>query len=342
MINFPITHLKDWFLANRRSLPWRRDPTPYKVWVSEIMLQQTQVAVVIPYFERWMEEFPNIERLAQTPLEKILKCWEGLGYYSRARNLLKGAIYVMDHYQGIIPSSKEQLAKIPGIGPYTLGAILSFAFHQKEAAVDGNVLRVLSRFCGYLDRVDTTEGRNKLHCVAQNILPEKEPWIIAEGVIELGALVCTKMPKCMECPLQEGCYAFKHHLQHTLPRKNKSVAITHLTRHVAVISHQEKFLIEKREEGNLMGDLYEYPYFDGEYKARDLTPLFENKLALKLQYIKPLPVQYHSFTRFRATLIPHLFTVIEGGDHHVWRSNRELTALPFSSGHKRILADLLK
>ncbi|NRA90187.1 MAG: A/G-specific adenine glycosylase, partial [Simkaniaceae bacterium] len=141
-----VTAIRKWFFKNRRNLPWRENPSPYEVWVSEIMLQQTQVSVVVPYFERWMNIFPTIEKLAGAPLEKVIKAWEGLGYYSRARNLHEGAKYLMEENGGELPSSAAELEKVKGIGPYTVGAILSFAYKQKRAAVDGNVLRVLARY----------------------------------------------------------------------------------------------------------------------------------------------------------------------------------------------------
>jgi A/G-specific adenine glycosylase len=341
MNNFPIELLREWFLENRRLLPWRKlPPTPYQVWISEIMLQQTQVAVVIPYFERWMNLFPTIESLAQAPLEKVIKCWEGLGYYSRARNLLKGANYIVEHHRGEFPSRKEEIAKIPGIGPYTLGAICSFAFHQKEAAVDGNVLRVLSRFKGFSEPIDTTEGKRTLNRYADEILPDEEPWIVAEALIELGALVCMKRPNCGKCPLKKGCFAYQNQLQHILPNKRKGQTITPLFRHVAVIQSQGKFLIQKRESGQVMADLYEYPYLEMDPYI-DPKAEFEEKLGLSLNHIQSLAIQKQAFTRYRVELFPHLYTTDYPLPPYIWKSEEELEHLPFSSGHRKILRTIL-
>jgi A/G-specific adenine glycosylase len=277
------------------------------------------------------------------PLECVLKCWEGLGYYSRARNLLKGARYVVANHSGELPAQKEALAKIPGIGPYTLGAILSFTFHQKAAAVDGNVLRVLNRFIGYEGYVDSFEGRKKLHAYAEAILPDYEPWIIVEALIELGALVCMKKAKCCDCPIQQECLAYRHQLQDLLPKKSKSIKTTRLIRHVAVIKCQGSYLIEKREGSALMKDLYEYPYFNTNSCAvLDPKSEFEKQLGLLLEYIKPLAKQKHSFTRYQADLLPHLFETKDRANKYSWRSLDELLALPLSSGHKRILISLME
>ena len=192
--------VQHWFLQSQRSFPWREDRSPYSVWISEVMLQQTQARVVIDYYQRWMKKFPDIEHLARAPLEEVIKQWEGLGYYVRARNLHKAAQYLVEHHQGIFPSSRELLEKIPGIGPYTVGAILSFAFHQKAAAVDGNVIRVLTRLFAMQEEVQTQSSKKWLWKCAENLLPEKEPWILVEGLIELGATVCTLKPKCSQCP----------------------------------------------------------------------------------------------------------------------------------------------
>jgi len=175
-----IQALKRWFLEVQRDFPWREDPSPYRVWVSEVMLQQTRAEVVVPYFERWMARFPTVEVLAEAPLDEVIKLWEGLGYYSRARNLHQGAQQIVRDYGGKLPNSADKLKKIKGIGPYTVGAILSFAFHQKVPAVDGNVLRVMSRY----QRIEEDIAKQKtVKMIGQRvaeILPEKEPRIVID------------------------------------------------------------------------------------------------------------------------------------------------------------------
>lgn len=339
MQKFPIQQLKEWFLHNRRSLPWRDSPTPYRVWISEVMLQQTQVSVVIPYFERWMKAFPTIEKLGQAPIEQVLKCWEGLGYYSRARNIHQAAIYLVSHHRGELPSG-EELAFIKGIGPYTQGAIRSFAFKQKAAAVDGNVLRVLSRFLAFEEEIDKPQSAKKLHHFAETILPNQEPWLISEALIELGAMVCTKKPKCHLCPLRKECLAYRHQLQHTLPNKRKRPSTIVLKRAVAVVTHQNHYLVKRGENGKVMADLYEFPYLDEETDIKRLTANFEKALDMPLTYLKPLASEKHSFTRYRVQLFPHRMEAKIKNATHEWKQQEELKELPFSSGHRRIVNHL--
>lgn len=344
MQKFPIDVLKEWFVAHRRVLPWRESHTPYRVWISEVMLQQTQVAVVIPYFERWMQAFPTIQVLAHASLEQVIKCWEGLGYYSRARNLHLAAKKIVEHYGGELPADSDALTEIPGIGPYTRGAILSFAFQQKAAAVDGNVLRVLSRFLACQEEIDLPHVKKRLSTYAEEMLPNEEPWLVSEGLIELGALVCGKKTKCEHCPLQRDCGAYRHHLQDVLPKKRARRSIIELIRQVAVIHCEGRYAVHKGERGKLMADLYEFPYLElalkGGEGASALTLQFESAFGVQLNYQKPLPVQQHSFTRYRASLFPHLLEALCPTSDYLWKTMEEIVLLPFSSGHKRILEDI--
>lgn len=336
---FPVELLKEWFLANRRELPWREDPTPYRVWISEVMLQQTQVAVVIPYFEKWMSLFPTIEALAAAPVEQVLKCWEGLGYYSRARNLHKAARQLVVEYRGELPQNQEELSKIKGIGPYTQGAIRSFAFKQKAAAVDGNVLRVLSRYLALEDEIEGTKAQRRLREYAEAILPEAEPWIVSEALIELGATLCNKRAECSMCPLKQGCLAFRHHLQEDLPKRKKRQEIISLKREVAIVTCEDLYLIQKRASGQLMADLYEFPYLEvGPEKNCHLA--FEESLNLNLTYIQTLPAQKQSFTRYRVQLFPHHFKTAKPAAGHLWKKWEDLKSFPFSSGHRKILSHI--
>lgn len=336
MTIFPNELLKNWFLKLRRSLPWRDQPTPYKVWISEIMLQQTQVSVVIPYFEKWMVHFPTIHDLAAAPIENVLKLWEGLGYYSRARNIHEAARYLVEEYGGVIPEDPEKLSAIKGIGPYTLGAILNFAFHKKAAAVDGNVERVLSRFFAL-----EVASRKEIEKRVEQFLPDEEPWIVSEGMIELGALICSKKPKCAICPLSEHCLAHQQGRELEFPKGKKQTPITQLVRFVAVIRQGDRYLLKKGEKGAIMEDLYEFPFV--EYReGESAKKIFERELGLSLKEIVPLAEQRHSFTRYRVRLIPYLFEAKESNDLLSWVSKDEIKKLPFSSGHRRILNQLLK
>ena len=329
-----IHELKNWFFLNRRALPWRDNPSPYEVWVSEVMLQQTQVSVVIPYFKKWMTLFPTITALAHASSQEVLKAWEGLGYYSRARNLHEGARALVKQSGGELPSTYEELRKVKGIGPYTVGAILSFAYREKRAAVDGNVFRVLSRYYGIMEPVDQVKVQNQIRDRCQELLPDKEPWILMEALIELGALVCQKKAKCLHCPLQSQCFAAQNGVQDRLPFKSSRVGVTHLKREVAVIVSEGALLIQKGEEGKVMADLYEFPYVE-------LGGSIGSKLGLSLKVIEPLSEVTHSFTRFKAMLYPSLYWAQKKDvSGCIWVLFHELDHLPFSSGHRKILKKL--
>lgn len=343
-----LTKLKQWFSSKFRDLPWRDSPSPYSVWVSEVMLQQTQVSVVIPYFERWMHRFPSVDALAKAPIASVLKLWEGLGYYSRARNLHEGARYVMEHFNGIIPNSAEELKKIKGLGEYTVGAILSFAFHQRAPAVDGNVMRVLSRYYCLSDDISQGKTQKKLREITLELLPEDEPWIISEGLIELGALVCTRKPKCLECPLVGSCLAFAKGKTEVLPVKSAPKATQFLHRLVAVVMHQGHLLVKQGAKGKVMADLFEFPYFEVdsspplEDQVKMIAGEVHTKLSLEVTWSQTLPQVKHSFTHHRALLLPHLCVAdtLKHVHGYEWISINQLKKRPFSAGHRRIFAEL--
>lgn len=329
---FETDKLKKWFAENKRDLPWRRLRSPYAVWISEVMLQQTQASVVVDYFHRWMERFPTIASLAEAPLDTVLKVWEGLGYYSRARYVHAAACHFLEKHGGEIPADRQELQKVKGLGPYTTGAILSFAFHKKAAAVDANVARVLSRY--FCLEEDLVKLQKRLWEIAEEILPEQEPWVVVEGLIELGAMVCGKDPKCAFCPIRKGCVAFHQGKQKSLPIKKKNKEITLLSRYVAVIYCDGHFLLKRGNKGKVMADLYEFPYFEGQ---EEITAAFPFAV-----FEKELQEQSHSFTRYRARLFPTLWRAMEKKEHphYSWVEEKFMRTLPFSSGHRRILQDL--
>ena len=322
--------LDEWFLQNRREFPWREAPTPYRVWISEVMLQQTRAVVVIPYFERWLTLFPDVPVLAAAPLTQVIKAWEGLGYYSRARNLHRGAQQIVDRFGGQIPSKREDLESIHGLGPYTVGAILSFGFHQRFAAVDGNVTRVLARYFWIEENVSKQSVKRKIAQAAESVLDAEEPWVTAEALIELGATICTPKPKCAVCPLQAQCLG--QHRAELLPIKNEEKAVTQLERVVVLIESEGRILVKKGEAGKVMADLYEFPYFERGVNV-------ERRLGLKVTILEKLPMVTHTFTRFKARLYPiYCKTDLPkqiGG--YEWVPCAILPELPFSAGHRRIL-----
>lgn len=316
-----IASLKKWFLQEKRDFPWRHNPSPYQVWISEVMLQQTQANVVVGYFHRWMEKFPTLETLAEASIDEVMKAWEGLGYYSRARNLHTAAKLM----RGSIPSDRSALEELPGFGPYTVGAVLSFAHHQKAAAVDANVKRVVSRlFASEEDITGKTEG----------LLPEKEPWVVMEALIELGALVCQKRPRCHICPLQSECRAFREGKVDLFPSQKKKIPITKLERRVAIIWSQGTFLVRQEELGKVLGGLFLFPYVE---KKDDWDFPLEMKFMTHMSPIE------HGFTRYRAILFPEVWQAktplpIAG---HRWVSEKEIEGLAFASGHRQILQKVL-
>lgn len=347
--------LKNWFLHKQRALPWRQNRSPYAIWVSEIMLQQTQVATVIPYFERWMERFPTLQHLALSSLDEVLKLWEGLGYYSRARNLHEGAKHILTHHHGIFPDSLLEITQIKGIGPYTQGAIASFAFHQRVAAVDGNVIRVLSRYYLIEDDVTKVKTVTYIRRLAQELLPEQESWITNEALIELGALVCTRVPQCQTCPLKQGCQAYLSGKTSSIPLKSKTKAIETLHRTAAIIKCKDHLLVRHVEQGEIMEGLHEFPYFqihtnpnnnnkNDSHKLNDehseLIKCISDKFNFSVSWCGDLPTVKHTFTRFKVILRSKLFhteQMVLLPKSYQWISLVTSNSLAFSSGHKKLL-----
>lgn len=334
--------LKSWFLSEKRDLPWRENPTPYAVWISEVMLQQTQVAVVIPYFLRWMQRFPTVKELADAPLDEVIKLWEGLGYYSRARHLHEGARKIVSEFGGVIPHEEEQLKKIKGLGPYTIGAILSFAFHQKKSAVDGNVIRVLARFYQVEDDIAKPSTVKRIRELADNFLPDEESWIINEALIELGATICQRKPKCTQCPLKSDCQAHLKGVADQLPIKLKRIKTEYLYRAVAIITDGTNYLIRRGKKGEIMHDLHEFPYLETDVEGlseKQFQQTLQKQFGLKLKKGQGLPEVDQSFTRYQVRLRPVIFQCdgLQSIPDFDWKSKEDLKQLAFSSGHRRIL-----
>lgn len=333
MSSFPSQKLMVWFQKNKRDLPWRKNVSAYGVWISEVMLQQTQVATVIPFYLRWMKAFPTLEDLAKAPIDQVIKLWEGLGYYSRARNLHFGANYIVKYLNGKIPDTKEELLKIKGIGPYTCGALLSFAFKKRATLIDGNVKRVASRFWGLKMSFVQKKEYAQLESFLEQSLPISSEWIFNEALMELGATVCTpKNPDCTNCPLNQQCYAYQHQKQMSFPLKVQRQKSIRLKRAVFILEHKGHLLIEKRDEG-VMKDLYEFPYLE----------FFSKKEAdQKLSYYKtishqitPMPKVIHTFTHHHVTLFPYYIQIKEKLGNGLWLPLELIEKKPFSSGHRK-------
>lgn len=253
--------LINWYHKEKRDLPWRRERDPYKIWVSEIMLQQTRVDTVIPYFNRFMEQFPTIESLAEADEEAILKAWEGLGYYSRVRNLQSAVREVAAEYGGKVPADKNAFLSLKGVGPYTGGAVLSIAYGLPEPAVDGNVMRVMSRLLTMWDDIAKPSSRKKFEEAVQALMYHDDPSSFNQALMELGATVCTpSSPACLLCPVQQHCQAFEEGVQRELPVKTKKKADKRVQMGAAVLTAPDgSIVIEKRPSTGLLAQLWQFP-----------------------------------------------------------------------------------
>lgn len=253
--------LIEWFQKEQRDLPWRKDKDPYKIWVSEIMLQQTKVDTVIPYFNRFINEFPTIEVLSKAEEEKVLKAWEGLGYYSRARNLHAAVKEVHEKYDGHVPAEPEEISSLKGVGPYTAGAILSIAYGKPEPAVDGNVMRVLSRILLIKNDIAKVSTRKLFEEAVRQLISHENPSHFNQALMELGALICTPTsPSCLHCPVRDHCLAFHEGIQEELPVKTKNKKQRMVNIAAAVLKDEQgRTLIHKRPEKGLLANLWEFP-----------------------------------------------------------------------------------
>ncbi len=280
MAELPSVHKKliPWFQKHKRSLPWRKTKDPYRIWLSEIMLQQTQVKTVIPYYQRWLKHFPNLTSLAQAQLPKVLKLWEGLGYYRRARHMHEAAKIILEQYGGKFPADPESLHKLPGIGRYTQGAILSIAFDIPVPLVDGNVARVLSRLFAIPEPIDSREGEKRLWELAKKLVPKKNPGDFNQALMELGATVCLPNdPWCDRCPVSNFCSAFRQGDQEDYPKKIKKNESKKVRAVCGLVHSDGKLLITQRPSQGLWAGLWEFPTFRLTEKA-DSESTLDKKL----------------------------------------------------------------
>ena len=307
-----IARLLDWYDGHKRTLPWREEATPYRVWVSEIMLQQTRVEAARDYYLRWMERFPTLSALADADEEEVLKQWEGLGYYSRARNLHKAAKKVTAEYDGVLPADKKMLEKIPGIGTYTAGAILSIAFGIAEPAVDGNVLRVVSRLTANAFDVTKNEVRASVADELRPLMPKGRTSEFTQSLFELGALIClpNALPRCDLCPLKADCEAHRLGKELDYPIKAIKPEKRREKLTVLVLEADGKYAIRKRADKGLLAGLWELPNESGHLSAEEVAAKCGGEIV-------PLPDATHIFTHvmweMRGYLV-HLREVPKGSD----------------------------
>jgi len=302
--------LLDWYAQAQRDLPWRKTSDPYRIWISEIMLQQTQVQTVLPYYAKFVEAFPNVSVLAVAPLSTVLKVWEGLGYYARARNLYKAARQIVSEHRSVFPSDLAQVRKLPGIGPYTAAAILSIAFNQDHAVLDGNVNRVLCRVFRINETPKSKEGEKTLQVLAENLLAPGRAGTFNQAIMELGAVVCTPAnPKCAQCPLARMCLAKKNGDQHLYPIRVPRKTRPHFLIAAGVIWKDGKLLIARRPENGLLGGLWEFPggkVEENESIGEAVIREVKEEVGISVRVDQLLTVVKHQYTHFSITL--HAFT----------------------------------
>lgn len=297
IIEFQRKLLK-WYDQHARILPWRDNPSPYRVWISEVMLQQTKVDTVKPYFERFMKEVPSISDLANLSEDKLLKLWEGLGYYSRARNLKKAAIGMEEKFEGKVPSDRRSLESLSGIGPYTAGAISSIAFNKKEPAVDGNVIRVIARVTGNEKNMSEPKGKKEIEIVVKDLLPKERVGDFNQALMELGATICLpkSLLKCSKCPVQSLCEGRKKGIAETLPVKTKKKKRKIEKRTVFILHYKGKVALGKRPEEGLLSNLWEFPNVEGHLTSEECKENLKNFGIEKEEQMIALPPSKHIFT----------------------------------------------
>jgi A/G-specific adenine glycosylase len=324
------------FDAHRRVLPWRADTDPYRVWVSEIMLQQTRVETVRPYYDRWMQRFPNVQKLADAPLDDVLKSWEGLGYYSRARNLHRAARIVCERHNGELPAHADGLRELPGIGEYTAGAVASIAFQAREPVVDGNVKRVLHRL---LDAPRLTSAA--LRALATELVPMDRPGDFNQALMELGATVCTpRVPRCADCPLRRHCAAFAAGTQLVRPAHGKPSRIPdRYFNTLVLIDTDERVLLRKRPLTGLLAGLWEFPATEG-----DAHELGQKLTGAKTEFTLAGTVT-HTFSHFRAFYVVHAARLAgrgkAPGDSALrWASIDDLAGFALSVAQRKVVASV--
>ncbi|MCP4366533.1 MAG: A/G-specific adenine glycosylase [Deltaproteobacteria bacterium] len=305
-IKFPTRSLLNWYGKNKRDLPWRKTGDPYKIWLSEVMLQQTQVKTVIPYYQRWLERLPFIQDLAAASEHKVLKLWEGLGYYNRCHNFQKAAQLVCRQYNGKVPDHPDLFLKLPGVGPYILSAVMSIAFKRVLPVVDGNVLRVVTRYIELWDDISKSGTKNKVYQMLLDLIPENNPGNFNQAVMELGALVCTpKNPTCSSCPLKKTCQAKEKESIESLPVRIRNKKIPLYKVALAVILKNNKFLIQKRPTTGHLAGMWEFP--GGKIKTDESAELAvtrecREELDVSVKIIQKLKTVKHAYTHFKIEL----------------------------------------
>jgi len=345
----------DWYKVHRRDLPWRRTTDPYAIWISEVMLQQTQVATVLPYYERFVARFPDIRTLAKACLDDVLKAWEGLGYYARARNMHQTARKVLEEHGGRLPTAYKKLLKLPGIGRYTAAAIASIAFGKDEPVLDGNVTRVLCRL--FLIETDPKKSptRKKLWGLARSLIPSCEASFFNQALMDLGATLCTvRMPRCDSCPLASDCLAHCEGREAELPVRSKRKRIPHYAIATGLVwdrprSPEAKLLITKRKADDMLGGLWEFPgghQEPGETLEECLKRELWEELRIEVTIQGPFVTVKHAYSHFRVTLHTYHCLHTDGDPQAIdveewrWVPLKDVDQYAFPTADRKIIAEL--
>lgn len=307
-----VKPLVNWYRENKRDLPWRHNPDAYRVWISEIMLQQTRVEAVKGYYDRFLKALPTVKDLAEAEEDKLLKLWEGLGYYNRVRNMQKAAQQIMVDHAGRFPDTYEEILQLKGIGNYTAGAISAFAYGIPKPAVDGNVLRVISRITGSYEDIMKQSVRKKIESALEQVIPADAASDFNQGLIELGAIVCVPNgePKCEKCPVKEYCIAHAKNLTAEIPVKKKAKARKIEERTVLIFKDGKQIAIRKRPAKGLLAGLYEFPNLEGKLSMDEVTE-YSKKIGLMPVRVQKLPEAKHIFSHIEWHMIGYEVTVDE-------------------------------
>jgi A/G-specific adenine glycosylase len=332
--------LLKWYKENKRDLPWRKTKDPYAVWVSEIMLQQTQVATVIPYYQKFLKSFPTIRHLAKADLSRVLKVWEGLGYYSRARNLHRASRLISNHFHGRVPDQPKDLLALPGIGRYTAGAILSIAFNKAAPILDGNVKRVISRLVAVSDSPARGKTEARLWHFSESLLPKGHAGSFNQGLMDLGAMICTpKEPRCPKCPLRDLCKGKASGDPERFPAKALRKKIPHIEAVSAVIQQEGRVLLQQRPPEGLLGGLWEFPNWPIEEKndSQEVLRLkVKSEIGLRVKPRELIGSFRQTFSHFKLTLQVFHCRPFNRKVRAKWVPIQKLHAFPMSRIHRRI------
>jgi A/G-specific adenine glycosylase len=345
-------NLLEWFAKNKRDLPWRKTKNPYHIWVSEVMLQQTQVATVIPYYHRFLEKFPTIKALAEAKTDDLMKCWEGLGYYARARNLQHAAQTVLREHHGRLPRTRAALLTLKGFGAYTSASVASLAFGEDCAAVDGNVLRVFARLYAIQEDIRHSATKSKIEVLATLNLPKGKAGEFNEALIELGATICTpRQPQCSVCPLNQDCAAFQQNEVLLYPFKSSKPKLPHKEIAIGIVQREDKVLIALRPSEGLLGNLWEFP--GGKREPHESLSEcckreVEEETGLQVEVGKRIAMVKHTYTHFKITLHAFLCRYLSGetspksSQEIRWVSVNELEQFAFPKANQRVIHALLQ